>query len=498
MKPQKGSAKKNKSKSEEKENLNEAELENGVKKDKSLKKDKNAKKSGDDSNENKSDKRPSKIFQRVLGSGKRKKANTSVESAELSSSLQTSSPDQSNLTAETTGSDDNEGLNITFTQTPKFTRQYDYIEEVAQQDKKHKPVGGFTYEGKKKNDLDADENSAINSPSKKATGLAFNYAPGEAKKVADAAAEKRRALKEKNIDVTKPLGSSGDSKRETEKDQSGVFSSPGSLRERLSLRKDQSKETASSIKSPAKEEADKKVSSIGEGILTSEQIKAISKSLDKQGDKQESTSGDDSAKVLFKRVQKSEEESSLNRTFTTTTHRTYTDPSKAKDLGSPDDPKTLYSQVKKSGQPIKETEFGVDPTAVVTTVTSTDTLSSSFANTTTSTANSSIFSEKDHDRESIETTKNFITQERRNSSSLSDKSGTPVGTTPLIVKTTTKQTMVKDREGVTQNIEEKVEDLRSGAVTVSTQVNKVRWNANFIYLFFHRTTVDLSKYAMSI
>jgi len=47
-----------------------------------------------------------------------------------------------------------------------------------------------------------------------------------------------------------------------------------------------------------------------------------------------------------------------------------------------------------------------------------------------------------------------------------------IGTTPLIVKTTTKQTMIKDKEGVTQNIEEKVEDLMSGEVTVSTQHNK--------------------------
>ncbi|KAK7865555.1 hypothetical protein R5R35_010095 [Gryllus longicercus] len=46
---------------------------------------------------------------------------------------------------------------------------------------------------------------------------------------------------------------------------------------------------------------------------------------------------------------------------------------------------------------------------------------------------------------------------------------------PKIVKTTTKQTVVKDREGLVQNVEEKVEDLTpggSGAVTVSTHTNK--------------------------
>lgn len=45
--------------------------------------------------------------------------------------------------------------------------------------------------------------------------------------------------------------------------------------------------------------------------------------------------------------------------------------------------------------------------------------------------------------------------------------------TPVVVKTTTKQIVTKDRDGLTQNIEEKVEDGRTGEVTISTQVNKV-------------------------
>lgn len=44
---------------------------------------------------------------------------------------------------------------------------------------------------------------------------------------------------------------------------------------------------------------------------------------------------------------------------------------------------------------------------------------------------------------------------------------------PVIVKTTTKQIITKDKDGVTQNIEEKVEDGRTGEVTISSQVNKV-------------------------
>lgn len=45
--------------------------------------------------------------------------------------------------------------------------------------------------------------------------------------------------------------------------------------------------------------------------------------------------------------------------------------------------------------------------------------------------------------------------------------------TPVIVKTTTKQIVTKDKDGVTQNIEERVEDGRTGEVTVSKQINKV-------------------------
>ncbi|XP_044742967.1 protein 4.1 homolog isoform X2 [Chrysoperla carnea] len=44
--------------------------------------------------------------------------------------------------------------------------------------------------------------------------------------------------------------------------------------------------------------------------------------------------------------------------------------------------------------------------------------------------------------------------------------------TPIIVKTTTKQILTKDSEGLTHDIEEKVEDLGTGEVTINTQVNK--------------------------
>lgn len=52
--------------------------------------------------------------------------------------------------------------------------------------------------------------------------------------------------------------------------------------------------------------------------------------------------------------------------------------------------------------------------------------------------------------------------------------------TPVIVKTTTKQVVTKDKDGVIQNIEERVEDGRTGEVTVSTQINKV--STDFVML----------------
>lgn len=56
---------------------------------------------------------------------------------------------------------------------------------------------------------------------------------------------------------------------------------------------------------------------------------------------------------------------------------------------------------------------------------------------------------------------------------------------PKIVKTTTKQLMVKDSDGVTENIEEKVEDLASGEVRLSTHVNKVENFTNGRLIIFH-------------
>jgi erythrocyte membrane protein band 4.1 len=46
--------------------------------------------------------------------------------------------------------------------------------------------------------------------------------------------------------------------------------------------------------------------------------------------------------------------------------------------------------------------------------------------------------------------------------------------TPTVVKTTTKQVITRGDDGVTHNVEEKVQNLGTGEVTYSTQEHKVK------------------------
>lgn len=68
--------------------------------------------------------------------------------------------------------------------------------------------------------------------------------------------------------------------------------------------------------------------------------------------------------------------------------------------------------------------------------------------------------------------------------------------TPKVVKTTTKQTVVKDSEGLTHNIEEKVEDLGTGAVNVSTHEHKVCYSLFYYFVlpFLVRNLFVLVKF----
>lgn len=72
---------------------------------------------------------------------------------------------------------------------------------------------------------------------------------------------------------------------------------------------------------------------------------------------------------------------------------------------------------------------------------------------------------------------------------VSDEEGTPIDVdedlkraygskfnngTPTVVKTTTRQVITRGDDGITRNVEEKVQNLGTGEVTFSTQEHKVR------------------------
>lgn len=107
---------------------------------------------------------------------------------------------------------------------PGYTKQYDYVEEEKEKSKRHKLIGAFSYEDKKKSkdkdkkkkedgkkalaqskESSVDENEPPVSPVKKTTGLAWTYAPGEAQKLAQSAAEKRKNFLEKNDSFNKSV-----------------------------------------------------------------------------------------------------------------------------------------------------------------------------------------------------------------------------------------------------------------------------------------------------
>ncbi|CAH0390949.1 unnamed protein product [Bemisia tabaci] len=106
---------------------------------------------------------------------------------------------------------DSKESDVTSPGLPGYTKQYDYVEEDKEKTKRHKLIGAFSYDKKSKDkkkgddkkaaalskESSVDENVPPTSPTKKATGLAFSYAPGEAQKLAQSAAEKRKNFLEK-------------------------------------------------------------------------------------------------------------------------------------------------------------------------------------------------------------------------------------------------------------------------------------------------------------
>lgn len=261
---------------------------------------------------------------------------------------------------------------------PSFTKTYDYTEDGQKITKKRKPMG-FTYENSSK-DTNESTSNIESSPVKRTQGVAFNYAPGEAIKVAETAAEKRKQF--------------------LEKASTEGIKTPGINYVQSALHKEESVKKEPKINIETKVET-----TVGEVPFTKT--------------------------VLEKKVTSASAETTIE-----------TEKKKI-------DPKETVSN-KKSKE--HDGSKGVLGKAM-------DKLGS--------------FGKGSKDKPEVDAKKessDFIENEIKSSE---NEKPSNVSATPLIVKTTTKQTMIKDKEGVTQNIEEKVEDLTSGEVTVSTQHNKV-------------------------
>lgn len=311
--------------------------------------------------------------------------------------------------------------------SPSFTKTYDYTEDEHGATKKRKPVGGFTYESNMQKSKESISEIPT-SPSKRAQGLAFNYAPGEAKKVAETAAEKRKTFMEKVVaDGIKTPGinyvQSAAHKEEIKQDS--VKKEPISVDTKI-----EPKPTAGEAKF-TKTVLEKKVTSASaETTIETEKKKVDPKSSvsNKKSKEQDSSKG-----VLEKAMDK------------------------LGSFGKGSKDKTEVGVKKESSSVLIENKGFKNKTDVEVKKESSRVIEgNTFKNKT----------EVDVKKE----VSDFIENEKKK---YEEDKPLVIGTTPLIVKTTTKQTMIKDKEGVIQNIEEKVEDLTSGEVTVSTQHNKV-------------------------
>lgn len=304
----------------------------------------------------------------------KKESKTSLKSVDsTTSNLSSNATFADRSLAETT-------VNVSAISTsPSFTKTYDYTEEEHGSTKKRKPVGGFTYENSMQKSKESISEIPT-SPSKRAQGLAFNYAPGEAKKVAETAAEKRKTFLEKAA--------------------------------------------ADGIKTPG-------INYVQSAVHKEESVKKEPKTIVE-------TTFEPTGEVKFTKTVLDKKVSSGSTETTVETEKKTTDP--------------IYSVLNKKSKE-HEINKGILEKAR-------DKLGSL------SNKGPKDKIEVDVKKESLD----FIENEKK---SYDDDKPVGLGTTPLIVKTTTKQTMIKDKEGVTQNIEEKVEDLTSGEITVSTQHNKV-------------------------
>lgn len=407
--------------------------------------------------------------------------------------------------------------------SPSFTKTYDYTEDEQGASKKRKPVGGFTYESNLQKSKESIP-EVPTSPSKRTQGLAFNYAPGEAQKVAETAAEKRKIFMEKvaadsikTPDGIKTPGfnyvQSAVHKEESVKKEPKIsvetkVEPTGEIEfTKTVLEKKVTSASAETTIETEKKNVDTKLGISNKKSKDHDNGKGVlEKAMDRLGSfgkgskiKTETELKKDSSDLIGNKSSKDKTNVDVNNELS--------------DLGS-DDKTVVDVKNKSSGLKSKGSK---DKTVLDVKKESSDLGSKGSKNKNIDVKKeSSDLSGKGPKNKKIDVKKelsvsagnktsndkpigdikkelsDFIENEKKN---YEDDKPLVVGTTPLIVKTTTKQTMIKDQEGVTQNIEEKVEDLTSGEVTVSTQHNKVIvidefgfcniFGISFLFLFLH-------------
>lgn len=362
----------------------------------------------------------------------KKESKTSLKSVEsTTSNISSNATFADRSLAETT-------VNVSAISTsPSFTKTYDYTEEEHGATKKRKPVGGFTYETNLQKSKESIS-EVPTSPSKRAQGLAFNYAPGEAKKVAETAAEKRKTFLEKaaadhKASNVKTPGisekSSADLKTSSIK-TTGISEKPAvDLKTPNMKTPGISEKAATDLKTPNIKTPG--INYVQSAVHKEESVKKYPKVSSE-------ATVESIGEVAFTKTVLEKKVTSASAETTVETEKKKTDSKSG-----------FFSRKSKDNESGK----GVLEKAM-------DKLGS--------------LGKASKDKAEVDVKKessDFIENEKKVYED--EKQPLGVNTTPLIVKTTTKQTMIKDKEGVTQNIEEKVEDLRSGEITVSTQHNKV-------------------------
>ncbi|XP_075221346.1 erythrocyte membrane protein band 4.1 like coracle isoform X2 [Lycorma delicatula] len=380
--------KKVKVKGEKEKKEKEKKEKEGKEKKEKEKKDKD-KKSKEEKEKKDKDKKSKDKKQKDSKSKKKHDDSLSTLDSDKERSLLSQSSDGSALTTPEKSDADKKQIDTDVTLSSEtsgypheYVKPYNYLETSDEAGKKSGKslVGAFTYEDREKKPSSPGKETSLGSPVKKATGLAFNYAPGEAQKVAETAAEKRKILLEKTNS-----GTGG----EPDLIASQKLRTPGLDYVESAARKEQARSSEGNLSPGAKRALDMK----GGGIFHS---------------------GKDYQQPLH--------------------------------AGS-----GLQSGDKFSPKDSRNTTFSYD-----------DGLRDGIH----------PFGSADSPR----ATKDFLAAERSAASApgtiiIEETSELRPGG-PKIVKTTTKQSVVKDREGVTQNIEEKVENLQSGEVTLSTHTSK--------------------------